>query len=105
MNLCVLQMWFFMFSETPLSSMCFFGTMPARFSQLRSASYALIISASLQLFMGSTRMALLSILTITMMYFLPCCERVGDWLIWSENMVLRILYALVYTSHVFLPWS
>jgi hypothetical protein len=42
------------------------------FSWLRGASYALIISASLQLFMGSTRMALLLILTITMMYLLPC---------------------------------
>ncbi len=94
-NLCVSWMWFFMFLDTLLSRTCFFGTMPAHFSHWRSASYARIISASLQLFMGSTRMALLSISTITMIYLLPRCNCVGNWPVWLENMVLRTLYVLV----------
>jgi hypothetical protein len=38
-NLCVSGMWFFMFLDTSLSRTCFFGTMPARFSPWRSASW------------------------------------------------------------------
>jgi hypothetical protein len=94
-NLCVSRIWVFMFLDTLLLRTCFFGTMPAQFSHWRSASYARIISASLRLFMGSTRMALLSISTITMIYLLPCCDCVGNWPVWSENMVLHTLYILV----------
>ncbi len=94
-NLCVSQMWFFMFLDTLLSRTCFFGTMPTRFSHWRSVSYACIISTYLQLFMGSLRMALLSISTITMIYLLPCCNCIGNWPVWLENMVLHTLYVLV----------
>ncbi len=59
----VLQMWFFMFSKALLSSTCFLGVMPALFSRSNNALYARIISASLRLFIGSTKMALLSIST------------------------------------------
>ena len=103
-NLCVSRMWYFMFSETLLSSTCFFETMPTCYSRWRSASYARIISASLQLFMGLTRMALLLISTITMMYLLPCYTHIGNWLVWLENMVSCTLYILVYTSPTFFPW-
>ena len=105
LNLCGSQMWFFVFSETLLSSTCFFRTMPTQFNQWRSTSYARIISASLQLFMGLTRMALRSISTITIMSFLPHWKRVGNWPIWLENVVSQTLYVLVYTLHTFLPWS
>jgi hypothetical protein len=44
---------------------------------------------SLRFFMGLTRMALLSISTITMMYFLPCRDQMYVW---------------VYTLCTFLPW-
>jgi hypothetical protein len=69
-SLHVSQMSFVMFSDTSLSGTCFLGTMPAHFSQSRSALYARIISASLWFFIGSTRMALLLIFTITIMYLL-----------------------------------
>jgi hypothetical protein len=84
-----------MFSDTLLLRTCFFGTMLALFSHWRSASYACIISTSLQLVIGLMRMALLLISTITMIYLLPHCYPVGNWPVWLENMVLRILYVLV----------
>ncbi len=27
-----------------------------------------------------------------MIYLLPCCQRVGNWPVWLENMVLHTLY-------------
>ena len=71
-NLHVSQMWFVVSSDILLSGMCSLGTMPACFSHSRSALYERINSASLRLFIGSTRMALLPISTIAMMYLLPC---------------------------------
>ncbi len=56
-----------MLLKTLLSRTCFFGTMPALFSCWRSASYAHIISVSLQLLMGSTRMALLLVSTVALL--------------------------------------
>jgi hypothetical protein len=55
-------------------------------------------------FMGSTRMVLLSISTITMMYLLPQRDQMGNWPVWLENMVLRTMYVWVYMSRTFLPW-
>ncbi len=103
-SLHVSQMWFFMFSGTSLSRTCFLGTMPARLSLSRSVLYARIISASLRFFMGSTRMALLSISTITMMNLLPQRDWMGNWPVWLENMVSRTMYVWVYTLRTFLPW-
>ncbi len=102
-SLHVSRMWFFMFSDTSLSRTCFLGTMPARFSWSRSSLYARIILVSLQLFMGMTRMALLSISTITMMYLLPWKDPMENWPVWSENMVLRTMYVWVYMLRTYLP--
>jgi hypothetical protein len=96
-NLHVSQMCFFMFSDTSLSRTFFFGTMLAHFSESRSALCARIILASLRFFMGSTRMALLSISIVTMMYLLPLQDLVGNWPVWLENMALRTMYIWVYT--------
>ncbi len=84
--------------------MCFLETMPACFNQSRSALYARIILASLPFFMGSKRMALLAISTITMMYLLPQRDWMGNWPVWLENMVLRTMYVWVFTLRTFLPW-
>ena len=43
------------------------------------------------LVIGSTRIALLSISTITMMYLLPRCDLVGNCPVWSVNMVSLVL--------------
>ena len=64
--------------DTSLSRMCFWGTMPACFSQSIIVQYALVSSASVQFLMGSTRMELLSISTMTMMYLLPHLNLVGN---------------------------
>ena len=80
------QMWFFMVSDTSLSMTCFFGVMPALLSHSKRALYARIILASLRLFIGLTKMALLSISTIIMMYLLPRLDLVGSCLVWSENV-------------------
>ncbi len=50
------------------------------------------------------QVALLSIFTITMMYLLSQRDWIGNWLVWSENMVLHYMYVWVYTSCTFLPW-
>jgi hypothetical protein len=60
--------------------------------------------ASLWFFMGSTRMALLSISTITMMYLSPQRDRMKNWPVWLEYMVSRTMYVWVYTLRNFLPW-
>ena len=86
-SLHVTWMWCFMLSETSLSNTCLRGLLPACCSRARSASYARIISSSFLLFIGSTRMALLSISTITMMYLFPLCDRFGYLPVWSENIV------------------
>ncbi len=65
------------------------------FQSLEECIIFCIISASLQLFMGSTRMALVLISTITMIYLWPCCDHVGNWPVWLENMVSCTLYVLV----------
>jgi len=74
----LLQMIIFIASDTSLSRMCFLGIMPARFSRCINVWYVRVSSWSLQLLSGSIRMTLLSIPTITMMYLLPCWERVGN---------------------------
>ncbi len=91
-------------SDTSLLRTYFLGTMPARFSWSMSALYARIILASLQFFMGSTRMVLLSISTITMMYLLPQRDWVGNLPVWLKNIVLHTMYVWVYKSRIFLPW-
>ncbi len=82
----------------------FLGTMPARLSHSRSVLYARIILASLQFFMGLTRMVLLSICTMTMMYLLLQRDQMGNWPVRSENMVLHTIYVWVYRSRTFFPW-
>ena len=79
------------------------GALPARRNRVISASYARIISASFRLVIGSTRIALLSISTITMMYLLPRCDLVGNCPVWSLNMVSLVLYTDMYTSRIFFP--
>ncbi len=78
--------------------------MPAHFSWSRSALYARIILASLRFFMGSRRMALLSISTITMIYLLPWRDSMGNWPVWFENMDLHTMNVWVYTLRTFLQW-
>ncbi len=39
-----------------------------------------------------------------MMYLLPQRDRMGNWPVWLENMVLRTMFVWVYTSGTFLPW-
>ena len=93
-SICILHvslMCSFMFSEISLSRTCLMGTTPALRNRVISASYARIISASFLLVIGSTRIALLSISTITMMYLLPRCDLVGNCPVWSVNMVSLVL--------------
>ncbi len=54
--------------------------------------------------MGSTRMVLLSISTMPMMYLLPQRDWMGNWPVWLENVVSHAMYIWVYTSRTFLPW-
>jgi hypothetical protein len=93
-----------MFLDTSLSRTCFLGTMPAHLSWSRSAFYARIILSSLQFFMGSTRMVLLLISTMTMMYLLPRRYWMENWPVWLENVVSCTMYVWVYTLHTFLLW-
>ena len=62
----------FIASGTSLSRMCFFGTIPACCKRVINTRYALASSWSFLLLMGSTKIALLSIFTMTIMYVLPC---------------------------------
>jgi hypothetical protein len=55
--------------------------------------------------MGSTKIALQSISTMTIMYLLPCWDHVGKRPVWLENTVLCMSYTCVNTSHTFLPVS
>ena len=85
--------------------MCFFGTIPACSNRVMNTQYAL---ASLWLFlllMGWTKIALLSISTMTIMYLLPRWDRVGNRPVWSENTVLCMSYTRVNASYTFLPVS
>ena len=91
--------------DTSLSSMCFFGIIPGRRSLNIISLYARVSSSSLHFLMHFTSIALLSISTITMIYLLPCCEHVGNCLIWSEKTMFLTSYMLVYTSHAFCPCS
>ena len=82
-----------------------FGTIPACYKRVINTWYAL---ASLWLFlllMGLTKIALLSILTMTIMYLLPHWDRVGNHPVWLENTVWRMSYTRVNTSRTFLPVS
>ena len=80
-----MSMWYlsriiaFVASDTSLSRTCLLGTIPARFNCVIIARYALVSSGSLQLFIGSNRIALLSMSTITMTYLFPLCKRVGNF--------------------------
>ena len=92
-------------SDPSFSSICFLGIIPARRSLNIIAMYAHVISSSLQFFMGSTSITLLSISTITMMYLLPRCECVESCPVWSDNTVFLNFYMLVYTSRALFPCS
>ena len=78
----------FVASDTLLSRMCFFGTIPACSNHVINTRYALASSWSFLLLMGLTKITLLSILTMTIMYLLPHWDRVGNHSVWSENTVL-----------------
>ena len=82
-SICILyssQIIVFMFSEILLSRTCsYFGIILARFSWSIMDWHARIIPASLRIFIGLTMIALLLILTNTMMYLLPRCECLGNW--------------------------
>ncbi len=95
----------FIASDTLLSRMCFFGTIPACSNHVINTQYALASSWSFLLPMGSTKIALLSISTMTIMYLLPCWDRVGKRPVWSEITVSCMSYTHVNTSHTFLPVS
>ena len=55
--------------------------------------------------MGSTKIELLSISTMTIMYLLPCWDRVGNRPVCLENIVLHMSYTCMNTSRTFLPMS
>ena len=85
-------------SDTSFSNMCFLVIISALCGISIILRYARVSSASLQLFMGSTSIALLSILTITMMYLFHRCDHVGNYPVWSEKTVFLTSYMLMYTS-------
>ncbi len=55
--------------------------------------------------MGLTKIALLSISTMTIMNLLPHWDRVGNRPVWSDNTVSHTSYTHVNTSRTFLPMS
>ena len=65
------RMSFFMLSEHSLSRECFFGTIPAALMRFNRTRYARSYLSLVRFLMGSTRMALLSTSTMTMMYCIP----------------------------------
>ena len=85
--------------------MCFFGIIPALRSLIIIDLYAHVSSSSLRLLIGSTSIALLSVSTITMIYLLPCYERVGNYPVWSEKTLFLNSYTLMYTSRALCPFS
>ena len=92
-------------SDNSFSSMCFLGIIPACHSLNIIVLYARRSSLSFRLLMVLTSIVLLSISTITMIYLLPNCDRVGNCPIWSEKIVLPTSYSLVYMSRSLCPWS
>ena len=64
--------------DTSLSRIYFWGMMLACFSRNIVERYDLVISASVRFLMVSTRIALLSISTMTMIYLLTCLDLVGN---------------------------
>ena len=82
-----------------------FGNYSAIFSLSIIDLYASMSSSSLRFLMSSTSIALLSIFTITIMYLLPRCERVGNCPVWSENTMVLTFYMLVYMSRTLCPCS
>ena len=72
--------------------------------QCKISRYARYILASVRFFMGVTRTALLSILTMTMMYLYPCCEWKGKRPFWSEYFLFLDSYALMEMSRSFFLW-
>jgi len=95
----------FVASDTSLSRMCFFGTILARCKHVINTRCVLASSWLFLLVMGLTKIALLSISTMTMMYLLPHWDCMGNHPVWSENTVLHTSYTCVNTSHTFLPVS
>ena len=95
----------FMASDTLLSLMCFVGTIPACCKRVINTQYALASLWSFLLAMGLTKIALMSILTMTNMYLLLHCDCMGNRPVWSENTVLRMTYTCMNSSHTFLPVS
>ena len=95
----------FVASDTSLSRMCFFGTMPARCNRVINTLYAWASLWSLLLVMGLTKITLLSISTMTMMFLLPCWDCVGNRPVWSKHTGSHSSYTRVNTSHTFLPVS
>ena len=92
----------FIASDTLLSRMCFFGTILACCRRVINTRYALMSLWPFLLLMGSTKIALLSILTMSIMYLLPHWDCVGNHPVWSENTVSRMSYTHVNTSRTFL---
>ena len=64
--------------DTSFSRIYFWGMMLACFSRSIVERYDLVISASVRFLMVSTRIALLSISTMTMIYLLTCLDLVGN---------------------------
>ena len=92
-------------SDISLSSMCFFGIIPALRRLRIMYLYAHVSSSSLWFLMGLTSIALLSIFPNTMVYLLPCCECIGNCPVWLDKTVFLTLYKLVYTSCALCPCS
>ena len=55
--------------------------------------------------MGLTKMPLLLMSTMTIMYLLPVSDLVGNCPVWSEKIVYRTLYTVVNMSRCFVPLS
>ena len=95
----------FIASDTLLSRMCFFGTILACSNRVVNTQYALASLWSFLLLIGSTKIALLSISTMTIMYLLPHWDCVGNQPVWLENTVSCMSYTCVNTSCTFMPVS
>ena len=95
----------FMLCEISLSRMCFLGCTFACWSLLTSTSYALIIFLFLCDFIGLTKIMLLSMSTITIIYLLPCNEVCGNLPVQSENIVSLMSYVYVNISLTHFPLS
>ena len=76
-------------SDISLSKMCFLGIIPNSRNRNIIARYSFVRSTSLRFCRGLTRIALLSISTMTKMYLFPRCERVGSCPVLSVSYFFR----------------